>query len=220
MCYEFSFSFCLFFLLIKQLSCCSTLRLFVTSSEDYSVKIWNCDNQLVREMSFDESLCGVCFANSRGDILVGFQSQISLVTILNYLPLSYLEIVSKMHFDNDPFEDHVQFDDLLKFWYDPARVPRMSLEASKRRPLEPQEVKRPKKKRKVGEPAGRMKVMRSSLEDKALHTTDDLYVSCAALQEMGMIMFNLSQESRSSFSFLTLFQKLFPVLFSVMQGKF
>ena len=220
MCYEFSFSFCLFFLLIKQLSCCSTLRLFVTSSEDYSVKIWNCDNQLVREMSFDESLCGVCFANSRGDILVGFQSQISLVTILNYLPLSYLEIVSKMHFDNDPFEDHVQFDDLLKFWYDPARVPRMPLEASKRSPLEPPEVKRPKKKRKVGEPAGRMKVMRSSLEDKALHTTDDLYVSCAALQEMGMIMFNLSQESRSSFSFLTLFQKLFPVLFSVMQGKF
>ena len=211
MCYEFSFSFCLFFLLIKQLSCCSTLRLFVTSSEDYSVKIWNCDNQLVREMSFDESLCGVCFANSRGDILVGFQSQISLVTILNYLPLSYLEIVSKMHFDNDPFEDHVQFDDLLKFWYDPARVPRMPLEASKRSPLEPPEVKRPKKKRKVGEPAGRMKVMRSSLEDKALHTTDDLYVSCAALQEM--IMFSLSQESRSSFSFLTLFQNSFLFCF-------
>lgn len=219
MCYEFSFSFCLFFfLLLKQLSCCSTLRLFATSSEDYSVKIWNCDNQLVREMSFDESLCGVCFANSRGDILVGFQSQISLVTILNYLPLSYLKIVSKMHFDNDPFEDHVQFDDLLKFWYDPARVPRMPLETSKRRPLEPPEVKRPKKKRKVGEPAGRMKVLLSSLEDKALHTTDDLYVSCAALQEM--IMFSLSQQSRSSFSFLTLFQKLFPVLFLVMQGKF
>lgn len=168
MCYEFSFSFCLFlFLLIKQLSCCSTLRLFATSSEDYSVKIWNCDNQLVREMSFDESLCGVCFANSRGDILVGFQSQISLVTIFNYLPLSYLEILSKMHFDNDPFEDHVQFDDLLKFWYDPARVPRMPLEASKRRPLEPPEVKRLKKKRKVGEPAGWLKVLRSSLEDKA-----------------------------------------------------
>ena len=169
-------------------------------------------------MSFDESLCGVCFANSRGDILVGFQSQISLVTILNYLPLSYLEIVSKMHFDNDPFEDHVQFDDLLKFWYDPARVPRIPLEASKRRPLEPPEVKRPKKKRKVGEPAGRMKLLLSSLEDKALHKTDDLYVSCAALQEM--IMFSLSQESRSSFSFLTLFQNLFPILFLVMQGKF
>ena len=100
-------------------------------------------------MCFDESLCGVCFANSRGDILVGFQSHISLVTILNYLPLPYLEILSKMHFDNDPFEDHVQFNDLLKFWYDPERVPRMPLEASKRRALEAPEIKRPKKRRKV-----------------------------------------------------------------------
>lgn len=132
-----------------QLSCCATLGLFATSSEDHCVKIWNSDNQLVREMCFDESLCGVCFANSRGDILVGFQSHISLVTILNYLPLSYLEILSKMHFDNDPFEDHVQFNDLLKFWYDPDRVPRMPLEAIKRRPLEPTEVKRPGKRRKV-----------------------------------------------------------------------
>lgn len=98
-------------------------------------------------MCFDESLCGVCFANSRGDILVGFQSHISLVTILNYLPLPYLEILSTMHFDNDQFEDHVQFDDLLKFWYDPERVLRMPLEASKRRLLEPPEVKMPKKKK-------------------------------------------------------------------------
>ena len=100
-------------------------------------------------MCFDDSLCGVCFANSRGDILVGFQSHVSLVTILNYLPLSYLEILSKMHFDNDPFEDHVQFDDLLKFWYDPDRVPRMPLKASKRRLLEQPEVKRITKRKKV-----------------------------------------------------------------------
>ncbi|XP_022786508.1 uncharacterized protein LOC111326716 [Stylophora pistillata] len=133
--------------LINGLSCCSTLGLFATSSEDQYVKIWNTDNQLVREMCFDDSLCGVCFANSRGDILVGFQSHISLVTILNYLPLSYLEILSRMNFDDDPFEDQVQFDDLLKFWYDPQRVPRMHLEANKRKPLEFTEIKRPKKRK-------------------------------------------------------------------------
>ncbi|XP_068741933.1 WD repeat-containing protein 87-like [Montipora capricornis] len=135
--------------LINGLSSCPALGLFATSSEDHCVKIWNSNNQLVREMCFDDSLCGVCFANSRGDILVGFQSHVSLVTILNYLPLSYLEILSKMHFDNDPFEDHVQFDDLLKFWYDPDRVPRMPLKASKRRLLEPPEVKRITKRKKV-----------------------------------------------------------------------
>lgn len=135
---------------LQQLSCCSTLGLFATSSEDHSVKIWNTDNQLVREMCFDESLRGVCFANSRGDLLVGFQSHISVVTIINYLPPSYLEILSKMHFDNDPFEEHVQFNDLLKFWYDPERVPRLPLEASKRRPLEPPEIKITRKRKKVG----------------------------------------------------------------------
>ena len=91
-------------------------------------------------MTFDESLCGVCFVKSH--ILVGFQSHISLVTIQHYSPLPYLEILSKMHFDNDPFENHVQFDDLLKFWYAPERVSRMSLLASKRRPLEPPEVEK------------------------------------------------------------------------------
>ena len=80
---------------------------------------------------------------------MGFQSHISLVTILNYLPLPYLEILSTMYFDNDHFEDHVHFDDLLKFWYDPEHVPRMPLEASKRRPLEPPELKIPNKKKTV-----------------------------------------------------------------------
>lgn len=142
-------SFVLFLFFFLQLSCCSTLGLFATSSEDHCVKIWNSNNQLVREMCFDESLCGVCFANSRGDILVGFQCHISLVTILKYLPLTYLKILSKMHFENDSFEDHVQFNDLLKFWYDPDRVPIMPLKASKRITLEPPDVKRFMKRKKV-----------------------------------------------------------------------
>lgn len=100
-------------------------------------------------MYFDESLCGVCFANSRGDILVGFQYHISLVTILNYLPLTYLKTLSNMHFENDSFEDQVQFDDLLKFWYDPDRVPIMPFNASERITLEPPDVKRFRKRKKV-----------------------------------------------------------------------
>lgn len=54
-----------------------------------------------------------------------------------------------MHFDNDSFEDHVQFDDLLKFWYDPDRIPIMPLKASERITLEPPDVKRFMKRKKV-----------------------------------------------------------------------
>ena len=80
---------------------------------------------------------------------MGFQSHISLVTILNYLPLSYLKILSRKSIENDPFEDHVQFNDLLKSWYDPQRVPRMPLKVDKRRPLELTEIKKLKKRKKV-----------------------------------------------------------------------
>jgi len=54
-----------------------------------------------------------------------------------------------MHFNNDPFEEQVQFDDMLKFWYDPERVPRMPLAANKRRSLERPEIKITKKRKKV-----------------------------------------------------------------------
>ena len=80
---------------------------------------------------------------------MGFQSHISVVTIMNYLPPPYLEILSKMHFDNDPFEEHVQFNDMLKFWYDQERVPRMPLDATKRQKLERPEVKITRKRKKV-----------------------------------------------------------------------
>lgn len=54
-----------------------------------------------------------------------------------------------MHFNNDPFEEQVQFDDMLKFWYDPERVPRMPLAANKRQSLERPEIKITKKRKKV-----------------------------------------------------------------------
>ena len=131
-----------------QLSCCPLLKLFATSSEDQSVKIWNFENQLVRELCFDSTLCGVSFANARGDLLVGFQLHISLVTLTKYLPVRYLERVSQLNFDNDPFEGHVQFDRHLKFWYDPQTVPTVPLDLTKRRIMEASrttELRRPKK---------------------------------------------------------------------------
>ena len=116
------------------------MQLFATSSEDQSVKIWNLNNQLVRELSFDDTLCGVCFGTRRGDLLVGFQCHISLVPLVKYLPGPYLEMLSKMHFDNQMTERHVQFDDHLKFWYDPEIVPTLPMELSQRRPLLPPET--------------------------------------------------------------------------------
>ncbi|VDI05018.1 Hypothetical predicted protein, partial [Mytilus galloprovincialis] len=55
---------------------CPLLGLFATASEDGYIKIWNRHNQLIREMGFGEPMHGLCFANIRGDILIGFQNHI------------------------------------------------------------------------------------------------------------------------------------------------
>lgn len=50
----------------------------------YLQQVWNRHNQLVREMYFGEPLFGLCFANARGDLLLGFQNHIWFVFSLVY----------------------------------------------------------------------------------------------------------------------------------------
>jgi len=45
-----------------------------------------------------------------------------------------------MHFENELTERHVEFDDHLRFWYDPKEVPTLPLELNQRRPLLPPET--------------------------------------------------------------------------------
>jgi hypothetical protein len=49
-------------------------------------------------------------------------------------------MISAMHFENEPSERHVQFDDELQFWYDPKIVTTLPMELSQRRPLLPPEA--------------------------------------------------------------------------------
>jgi len=39
-------------------------------------QIWSIDGQLVRELLFEDVVYGVCFANRRADLLVGFGDSI------------------------------------------------------------------------------------------------------------------------------------------------
>ena len=128
--HQTSYYFCLFYF---QLSACPTLGLFATSSDDWSVKIWSTEAKLLKEICFEESLRGVCFANTRGDLLVGFQSHISIVPLTNYLPLKILKMLSKMDFPDDIFEHHLPFDRMLAFSYDPLRTPCLPLDLGQRR---------------------------------------------------------------------------------------
>lgn len=105
-----------------QLTSCSGIPLYATSSIDGRIKIWNTKCHLVRELVFDNTLSGLCFANARGDILVGFQSNLHCVPLLEYLPNQYLQMVLDEDISDDRTEYCISFDPLLKFWYDPDRV--------------------------------------------------------------------------------------------------
>ena len=100
---------------ITSLSCTSHLNLFVTSSNDGRVKIWSLENQLVSEIHFGPTLASVCFANPKGDLLVGLLQDISIVRGEDCLPAAYVKIArSCLHQDDK--EEPVPFDPGLEFW--------------------------------------------------------------------------------------------------------
>ena len=59
----------------------SSLSIFITSGEDRTVKVWDRNMTLIREMQFGEPVKSACFLNSRGDVLVGLSDGVSLVRV-------------------------------------------------------------------------------------------------------------------------------------------
>lgn len=55
-------------------------NLFITSSADGYVKIWNIKKELLREIKFPEPVYSVSFLNEHGDILVGHHGKVSMVS--------------------------------------------------------------------------------------------------------------------------------------------
>ncbi|XP_071510482.1 uncharacterized protein [Diadema antillarum] len=108
---------------ITALCSCPCLGVFATTSNDGSLKIWDRTNTMVRELWFDETLRSVCFANDRGDLLVGFQNHISYVSIASYLPLSYMKDLLEMEFQDEIVEEPFPFNPDLPLWFDLLSLP-------------------------------------------------------------------------------------------------
>lgn len=100
---------------ITSLSYCSFLKLFATTGRDGYVKIWSSENELVSEIHFGATLTSACFANPKGDLLVGFQKHICSVYRGDYLPHVYLKL-GREYQGRDRTEDPIPFDPTLEFW--------------------------------------------------------------------------------------------------------
>ncbi|KAK7506679.1 hypothetical protein BaRGS_00002154 [Batillaria attramentaria] len=120
---------------VVSLDMCPMVGLFVTCSKDGFVKVWDLDNQPIKEMNFSRAIHGVCFANNRGDILVGLHNRIIVVPITNYLPPDYLERLAQKMFKDEDQERRIIYKphkNRRKHWFDRKSIPKFSTDLQKR----------------------------------------------------------------------------------------
>ncbi|KAI8503519.1 WD repeat-containing protein 87 [Branchiostoma belcheri] len=125
---------------VTALCCSRTLGLFATTGKDACVKIWNTENKLLKELVLDNTLQGVCFANDRGDLLIGYQSHVSYIPLLNYLPKPYLEELDATNVLDEELEEPVPYDPSLQLLFTMDSIPVFPLDLNERRAMELQEV--------------------------------------------------------------------------------
>ncbi|KAJ3027783.1 UNVERIFIED_CONTAM: WD repeat-containing protein 87 [Siphonaria sp. JEL0065] len=91
------------------------LGLFVTTSCDSTIRIWDVYNCLIREIQFHEPLECLCISNPRGDLLIGIQNRIDIIKFNLYLPPGYIKAVEAMTITDQLPEPPIQFDEKFDF---------------------------------------------------------------------------------------------------------
>ncbi|KAI9204830.1 uncharacterized protein BJ171DRAFT_598856 [Polychytrium aggregatum] len=92
------------------------LGLFISSSRDGTLRLWDSFNTLIREVQFTQPLEAVCVNSERGDILVGIQNRVDIIQYSLYLPPGYIATVQSLEFPEMPVEPSLPFDDNQAIW--------------------------------------------------------------------------------------------------------
>uniref|UniRef100_A0A8C8RE57 Uncharacterized protein n=1 Tax=Pelusios castaneus TaxID=367368 RepID=A0A8C8RE57_9SAUR len=103
---------------------CHTLRMLLTGGVDGSVRLWDLTGILL--VDFDTSLrfSHVCFANLRGDLLVGCSTNIYFISCIKYLPRRHLKALSARQVRDDIVEDPLPFLPNFLLSFDMVFVPK------------------------------------------------------------------------------------------------
>ncbi|TPX61720.1 hypothetical protein PhCBS80983_g00990 [Powellomyces hirtus] len=93
------------------------LGLFVSCSKDGTIRVWDANNLLIREIQFQDSLAHICVISSFGDLLFGFQNRLDIIKYKDYLPPTYVLAAQKMDTKTPKVaEAPVPFDDNRTNW--------------------------------------------------------------------------------------------------------
>uniref|UniRef100_A0ACB8FFC8 Uncharacterized protein n=1 Tax=Sphaerodactylus townsendi TaxID=933632 RepID=A0ACB8FFC8_9SAUR len=88
---------------------CHTLHMLVTGGSDGSVRLWDILGQMLVEFDTSLRFSRVCFANQRGDLVVGGSRNIYFISCVNYLPSRHLSKLAAQQVRDDVIECPLPF---------------------------------------------------------------------------------------------------------------
>ncbi|ORY27611.1 WD40 repeat-like protein [Rhizoclosmatium globosum] len=100
---------------ISSICCIKKLGLFLTSSHDATIKVWDLQNNLVREIQFHDPIESICIANPKGDILIDIENRIDIINYALYLPPKYVKLADNLDDTTSAIEDPISFDEDFNF---------------------------------------------------------------------------------------------------------
>ncbi|XP_067316967.1 WD repeat-containing protein 87-like [Anolis sagrei] len=103
---------------------CHTLSLLVTGGSDGSVRIWDILGQMLVEFDTTLKFSRVCFANQRGDLIVGFNMNIYFIPCVSYLPNKHLMMLATRSVRDDTAECPLPFMTRFLLSFDIVFVPK------------------------------------------------------------------------------------------------
>ncbi|KAJ3323766.1 hypothetical protein HDU76_013557 [Blyttiomyces sp. JEL0837] len=102
--------------IITSICAVRSLGLYLTSSRDRSIKVWDMYNMLIREIKFDSVIESLSIASIKGDILFGIGNRLDFIPFSAYLPPGYIKAVKSMAVDAEISEPAVPFDEDYDFF--------------------------------------------------------------------------------------------------------
>ncbi|XP_077174652.1 WD repeat-containing protein 87 [Paroedura picta] len=88
---------------------CHALSMLVTGGSDGSVRLWDILGQMLVEFDTSLHFSRVCFANQRGDLVVGCNKNIYFISCVTYLPSGHLSKLAAQHIRDDVIERPLPF---------------------------------------------------------------------------------------------------------------
>eukprot|EP00057_Strongylocentrotus_purpuratus_P009425 XP_011663899.1 PREDICTED: uncharacterized protein LOC581299 isoform X4 [Strongylocentrotus purpuratus] len=95
---------------ITGIACNPRMKVFASTSNDGTIKIWDDYNRLIRCIKLNAEPYGVDFCSQRGDLLVGIGNHIHRISHDSYMPKTYLRKMVSMVFPEVPSEPSLEYE--------------------------------------------------------------------------------------------------------------